>query len=298
MSRNYISPLDGRYYNKLGSLPQYMGENALAENRVRVEVEYFIALSNLGLKGFKKLTAAEIKLLRGLLPLSEKDLKDISDIEMKGYKNIKATNHDVKAIEYFLKDRLANTSLKDRLEWFHFALTSEDINSTSYALMLRDGLEKVILPKAAEIRKNLDALSKKHAATVILARTHGQAAVPTTFGKEFRVFEYRLRRQLDQLSSIKISCKLGGAVGNFNAHNAAFEKINWQKFAQKLMSDFNKGSKVKIFLNEVSTQIDPHDTYAEIFDNLRRINTILIDFSQDMWRYISDDWIKQKPVGN
>ncbi|WP_424246192.1 adenylosuccinate lyase [Elusimicrobium posterum] len=259
-------------------------------------MEYFTALSNLGLKGFKKLSAAELKTLRGLLPLSDKDLQDIKDIEFKGFKNIKATNHDVKAIEYFLKDRLANTTLKDRLEWIHFALTSEDINSTSYALMLRNGLEKVLLPRLNEVKKVLDSLSKKHAGTVILARTHGQAAVPSTFGKEFRVFEYRLRRQIEQLTKLAISCKLGGAVGNFNAHHAAFEKVNWQKFAQKLISDFNKGCKVKIFLNEVSTQIDPHDTYAELFDNMRRANTILIDFCQDMWRYISDDWIKQRTI--
>ncbi|XRK14489.1 adenylosuccinate lyase [Elusimicrobium posterum] len=230
------------------------------------------------------------------MPLSDKDLQDIKDIEFKGFKNIKATNHDVKAIEYFLKDRLANTTLKDRLEWIHFALTSEDINSTSYALMLRNGLEKVLLPRLNEVKKVLDSLSKKHAGTVILARTHGQAAVPSTFGKEFRVFEYRLRRQIEQLTKLAISCKLGGAVGNFNAHHAAFEKVNWQKFAQKLISDFNKGCKVKIFLNEVSTQIDPHDTYAELFDNMRRANTILIDFCQDMWRYISDDWIKQRTI--
>ncbi|MGB2579988.1 adenylosuccinate lyase [Elusimicrobium simillimum] len=296
MLKSYLSPLDGRYFNKTYNLPQVMGEHALTQNRVRVEVEYFKALCALGLPGLPKLKPAEIKILDSILPLKEADYQVIRDIEFKGYKDIKATNHDVKAIEYFLKDKLVKTSLKNRLEWIHFALTSEDINSTTYALMLRDGLEAVILPELKKIQKVLDQMSKKYAGTVLLARTHGQAAVPTTFGKEFRVFEYRLRRQIEQLSKMAVSCKLGGAVGNFNAHMAAFEKINWQRFAAKFIESFNKGHKNKIFLNEVSTQIDPHDTYAELFDNLRRANTILLDFSQDVWRYISDDFIKQRTI--
>jgi adenylosuccinate lyase len=273
-----------------------MGEDALTQNRVKVEIEYFKALSAPGLKNFKKLTAKEMQILDGVLPLSEKDFQIIKDIEFKGYKNIKATNHDVKAVEYFLKDKLAGALPDARLEWFHFGLTSEDINSISYALMLRDGLENCLLPELKNIRNILDAASKKYAGAVMLARTHGQPAVPTTFGKEFRVFEYRLRRQLEQLGRTEISCKLGGAVGNFNAHAAAFPQIDWQKFAQKFIDSFNKNRKIKIFLNEVSTQIDPHDTYAELFDNLRRANVILLDFSQDVWRYISDDMIKQRAV--
>ncbi|ACC98910.1 Adenylosuccinate lyase [Elusimicrobium minutum Pei191] len=296
MSKSHISPLDGRYKSKLSALSHYMGEAALSGQRVNVEIEYFKALAGLGLKNFPKLKESEVKILNSILPLSEADLVTIKDIEFRGYRQIKATNHDVKAIEYFLKLRLGASSLKNRLEWIHFALTSEDINSISYALMLRDGVENVLLPELKKIHKELTDLSKKYASTIILARTHGQAAVPTTFGKEFKVFEYRLRRQIKQLEKQQISCKLGGAVGNFNAHFAAFDKVNWHSFAKKFISGFNKGRGVKIFLNEVSTQIDSHDTYAELFDNVKRANTILLDFCQDMWRYISDDYIKQRPV--
>jgi adenylosuccinate lyase len=199
-------------------------------------------------------------------------------------------------VEYYIKDRLANTSLKDRLEWFHFALTSEDVNSAAYALMTRAALEEVLIPTLTEIQRFLGALAAKYAATPLLARTHGQPAVPTTFGKEFKVFECRLARQIEQLKKQQISCKLGGAVGNFNAHMAAFPEVDWQKFAAAYAESLNEGCKNKIFLWPASTQIDPHDTLAELFDNLRRANTILIDFSQDMWRYISDNLIKQRPV--
>jgi len=292
---NIISPLDGRYASKLSALADACGENALSRYRVFVETEYFLHLSKTGLKNFR-VTSAEERIIRDILPLKEKDFAVLRDIEVKGYKNVKPTNHDVKAVEYFLKDVLAPTSLKNKLEWLHFALTSEDVNSVSYALLLREGVEKVLLPKLLEIQKVLLALSKKYAKTAMLARTHGQPAVPTTFGKEMRVFETRLARQLKILAETEISCKFGGAVGNFNAHKAAFENHDWRKSAQKFIDGFNKNYKIKIFLNPVSTQIDPHDTYAELFDNLRRINVILLDFSQDMWRYISDDWVKQKPV--
>jgi adenylosuccinate lyase len=152
------------------------------------------------------------------------------------------------------------------------------------------------VPSLIEIQKILTKFARKYAASPLLARTHGQAAVPTTFGKEFKVFEYRLARQLEQLKKQQISCKLGGAVGNFNAHNAAFEHIDWPKFARAFIAGFNKGHKSKIFLWEVSTQIDPHDTYSELFDNIKRVNTIFIDFTQDIWRYISDGLIKQRAV--
>jgi adenylosuccinate lyase len=265
----------------------------LLRARIKFECEYFIALSKAGLFA---LNAKEASLLRSLYNLAELDVQTVKDIEFKGYKNIKPTNHDVKAVEYYIKDKLANTTLNDRLEWFHFALTSEDTNSAAYALMLRACIEQVLVPTLTQIRKFLFSISKKYASAVLLARTHGQPAVPTTFGKEFRVFEYRLNRQLEQLKKQQISCKLGGAVGNFNAHSAAFEHINWQKFASDFVAGLNKNHKSKILLWEISTQIDPHDTYAEFFDNLRRVNIILIDFAQDMWRYISDGLIKQKYV--
>ena len=288
-----LNPLDGRYAAKLNALSTLIGEAALFRARVTAEVEYFIALSKQGLFA---LSAKEEVLLRSVCLVSKEDLRVVYDIEFKGYKNIKPTNHDVKAVEYFLKDKLANTSLKNRLEWLHFALTSEDINSTAYALMMRDALEQTLIPTLTELQKILLALSKKYADTVLLARTHGQPAVPTTFGKEIRVFEYRLARQLEQLKKQQISCKIGGAVGSFNAHVAAFEKIDWHKFAQNYVAGLNKSHKTKIFLWEVLTQIDPHDTYAELFDNLRRVNMIFTDFAQDIWRYISDGLIKQKPV--
>ncbi|MDR0734177.1 MAG: adenylosuccinate lyase [Elusimicrobiota bacterium] len=288
-----LNPLDGRYAPKLTALSQLLGEEALLRARIQVECEYFIALSKAGLFS---LNNKEESLLRSLHSPTAVDIKIVHDIEFKGYKNIKATNHDVKAVEYYLKDKLSGTSLKNRLEWLHFAMTSEDTNSLSYALMIRDGIEQVLLPILAEVRKILLAISKKYASAPLLARTHGQPAVPTTFGKEFKVFEYRLARQLEQLKKQRLSCKLGGAVGNFNAHSAAFNNINWPRLAAGLVSGLNKGHKTKIFAWEVSTQIDPHDTYAELFDNLRRVNMIFIDFAQDVWRYISDGLIKQRAV--
>jgi adenylosuccinate lyase len=288
-----LNPLDGRYAPKLTALAQLIGEEALLRARIQAECEYFITLSKAGLFS---LGGKEEALLRSLYNPAAADIKIAHDIEFKGYKNIKATNHDVKAVEYYLKDKLAGTSLKNRLEWLHFAMTSEDTNSLSYALMMRDSIEQVILPLLAEIQKTLLANAKKYSAAPLLARTHGQPAVPTTFGKEFKVFEYRLARQLEQLKKQRLSCKLGGAVGNFNAHSAAFDNINWPRFAAGLVGGLNKGHKTKIFVWEISTQIDPHDTYAELFDNLRRVNMIFIDFAQDVWRYISDGLIKQRPV--
>lgn len=288
-----LNPLDGRYSAKLNTLAPLIGEEALFGARIKAECEHFIALAHAGLF---KITPKEEALLRGLYKPGAADIKTAHDIEFKGYKNIKPTNHDVKAVEYYLKDKLANTSLKERLEWLHFAMTSEDTNSLSYALMMQSSLEQVLIPTLTEIQKILAGISRKYANTVLLARTHGQPAVPTTFGKEFKVFEYRLARQLEQLKKQQISCKLGGSVGNFNAHIVAFEKLDWPRFAQNLVASLNKGHKTKIFVWEISTQIDPHDTYAELFDNLRRVNTILIDFSKDIWRYISDGLIKQKPV--
>jgi adenylosuccinate lyase len=283
-----INPLDGRYSNKIKELSCVMDEASLSTNRMLVEIKYLQALSNLKIKDFK-LNLKEKKILENILPLSKKDLQDILDIE-------KTTNHDVKAIEYFIAKKLKNTSLKNRLNFIHFALTSEDINSVSYALMLRDGLEKAILPSLKNILKTLDAMAKKYANITMLARTHGQPAVPTTFGKEIRVFHYRLKKQIAQLEAQKISAKFSGAVGSFNAHCFAYPEINWQNFSKKFIAEFNKQRKIKIYLNEISTQIDPHDSFAETFHTINRVNNILIDFSQDMWRYISDDWLSQKTV--
>ena len=296
MNSLVLCPLDGRYVEKVAALTHVMGERALAANRVRAEVWWLTILAGLKLPQLKKLTTAEQKILADVCALSEADLEILQKLENSGYKNIPATRHDVKAVEYFLRLKLQNTPLKDRLNWLHFALTSEDVNSVSYALMLADGVEKVLLPALKNLHKNLDRLSRREARSVLLARTHGQPAVPTTFGKEIRVFASRLNRQIRQLEKQQISFKFGGAVGNYNAHAATFPQINWLKVAAQFTDALNKGRKTKLFLSPVSTQIDNRDSYAELFDNLRRINIILLGLAQDMWRYISAGLVKQKTV--
>ncbi len=291
-----LCPLDGRYFPRVETLSQLMGERALAVNRVRAEVTWLKILADLKLPRFKKLTAAEQKILDKICLLTSADFELLQKLETSGYKNIPATRHDVKAVEYFLRLKLQNTPLKDRLNWLHFALTSEDVNSVSYALMLADGVEKVLLPALENLHKNLAKLARKESRSVLLARTHGQPAVPTTFGKEIRVFAWRLSQQIDQLRKRKISCKFSGAVGNFNAHTAAFSRINWPQAARQVIACLNRNRQIKLVLSPVSTQIDNRDSYAELFDNLRRINIILLGFSQDMWRYISAGLVRQKAV--
>lgn len=301
-----ISPIDGRYHKTTEPLAEFFSEKALMTYRLVVEGEYLIALSeffNAGRDGsrpaptrLRRLTDKEKSLIRSLYDLSPQDAQVISDIETKGYKNIKATDHDVKAVEYYIKDRLGKTSLKDVLEWIHFGLTSYDTNTPARAMMLSDGLESVIIPELNEIEKNLESFAKRSRNLPMLARTHGQPASPTTFGKEFKVFSHRLKIQLDELKNKRLSVKFSGATGNFNAHVAAFPKVDWIKFSKDFIKILNRKRLIALEPNLIATQIDPHDSEAAIFDNLRRINTILINFNQDMWRYISDDWIVQKPV--
>jgi len=296
MNTSPLSPLDGRYAGKLTALSQVMGEDALLTARVRAEIAWFTVLCGLKLPGIKKLTTAEQKILEKLANLSATDVALIRALETKGYGKIPATRHDVKAVEYFLRLKLEETTLKDRLPLIHFALTSEDINSVSYALLLGDGVEKAIIPTLEKLQKELLKLSKKEARSVLLARTHGQPAVPTTFGKEMRVFETRLSRQIKALKQTQISCKFSGAVGNFNAHVAAFPAVNWPRIARQVISTLNKNRRLKLFLSPVTTQVDNRDSYAELFDNLRRINVILTDFSRDMWHYISAGLVKQQAL--
>ena len=291
-----LSPLDGRYAEKLTALSAVMGEDALLAARVRAETVWLTILCSLNLPGIKKLSAAEQKILAKLVDLSAQDVALIRTLETKGHGKIPATRHDVKAVEYFLRLKLEKTSLQDRLPLIHFALTSEDINSVSYALLLSDGVGKALLPALEKIQKELLKLSKKEARAVLLARTHGQPAVPTTFGKEVRVFETRLSRQIKALKQQQISCKFSGAVGNFNAHVAAFPSVNWPRAARQVVSVLNKNRKLKLFLSPVTTQVDNRDAYAELFDNLRRVNVILTDFSRDMWHYISAGLVKQQAV--
>ena len=291
-----ISPIDGRYRKHTELLARFFSEAALIRYRIVVEGEYLIALSEFGKTALKKLSAKEKSLVRSLYNLSLADAGVVRDIEFSGWKEIKATNHDVKAVEYFLKDRLGKTSLKDRLEWIHFGLTSYDINTPARAMMLRDALEEVILPAIQNVYAALEKMAKKYGSLPMLARTHGQPASPTTFGKELKVFSQRLRRQIEQLKKQSILVKFSGATGNWNAHAAAYPKNDWIKFSKKFVAGLSAGKSIKLELNLPTTQIDPHDSEAEIFDSLRRINTILLGLNQDIWRYISDEWIVQKAV--
>ena len=307
MSINSISPIDGRYSSKTASLADYFSEKALIKYRIFIEANYLIHLAGEKKVGIRKLNKSEVELLKNIHSINDKDAELVKQIETKGYKKIPATNHDVKAIEYFIKDKLENTSLKDIFEMIHFALTSEDINNTSYALMIKDGFNDVLFPEIIKIYDSLYKLAVEHKNTAMLARTHGQPASPTTFGKEMLVFVARLKEELANLSKISILAKLNGATGNYNAHFVTFPGIDWQKFSASFVDRIQKAGKsdkskyysflpLQLDYNPVTTQIEPHDSFARIFDSLKRINIILIDFSQDMWRYISDGWIKQRAI--
>lgn len=282
-----ISPIDGRYSSLTADLTVYFSEEAFIRYRVIVEGEYFIALSETEGIGLRKLTVTEKELIRNLYNLGEKDAEEVKKIEA-------TTNHDVKAIEYFLKIQLKNTSLKDVSGWIHFALTSEDINNLAYALILSESLRDVILPSLKSILASVDQFALAYRGIPMLARTHGQGASPTTLGKEFKVFYSRLERQVKQLEEYKILVKLNGATGNYNAHVVAYPNVDWIKFTGDFIDRLSKGREVRLEANLITTQIESHDTYAELFDMMRRTNTLLIDFDQDVWRYVSDNWISQK----
>lgn len=288
-----ISPIDGRYREYTKDLANIFSEAGMMRYRLFVEGEYLIALSEHPEVDLRDFSAEEKSLIRNLCELPLEKAKIIKDIERTGYKNIKATDHDVKAIEYFIRDRLENTSLKDSLEWIHFGLTSEDVDNLAYGLMLGDGIEKVILPLLEKIIVVLEQSARDYKGLPMLARTHGQPATPTTFGKEFKVFAARLRRQTEQLRSFRILVKLSGATGNYSAHVVAYPEIDWREFSKKFIARLNEKRIMALEQNSFTTQIESHDTYAELFDLLRRVNVILIGFNQDMWRYISDGWIVQ-----
>lgn len=283
-----ISPIDGRYRAKVDALANYFSEAALIRYRVRVEIEYLIALTKQEGLGLRDLTNKEIKQLRAIYMNFSFD----DAINVKAKESV--INHDVKSVEYLLKDKLSDNSLEDLKEWIHFALTSEDINNISYALMISDAVNDVMLPCLTELQAELDTMAEEYKSTAILARTHGQAASPTTFGKEFKVFAYRIQRQIEQIKSFKILAKLNGATGNYNAHQIAFPNINWQDFTKNFINTLNQDLRIKLEANLYTTQIESHDSLAEFADIFSRLNTILISFNQDIWRYVSDGWIIQK----
>ena len=287
---NSISPIDGRYFDKVQVLSNFFSEKALIKYRLKIEIEYFISLSKLDIKEFKGWNRQNDKHLRKIyLEFNDSDALEIKKIET-------ITNHDVKAVEYFLKKKFEILGYEKFSEFIHFGLTSQDINNTAIPLLIKDFLEFEIRDKNSDgyyqqISRLVDKIeekSKKYKNISMLAKTHGQPASPTKLGKEFKVFSTRIREQIKLLKKIPHSAKFGGATGNFNAHHVAFPKIQWKKFAH----DFVSGLGLK--LSYPTTQIEHYDNLAALFDNLRRINNIVIDFNQDMWLYISMDYFKQK----
>lgn len=278
-----ISPIDGRYRSKCEALDAYFSEFALIRYRVRVEVEYFIALWRLGLPQLKSAPAEKVEALRGIYrDFALSDAERVKTIET-------ATNHDVKAVEYFLKERFDACGLDRYKEFIHFGLTSQDINNTSVPMSIADAVREVFRPRLVEMIEKLEAQSAEWADIPMLAKTHGQPASPTRLGKEIAVFAYRLREQLAALDAVKISGKFGGATGNFNAHRIAFPSIDWRVFGAEFLRDV-----LGIEREELTTQISNYDNHAALFDAMRRINTIILDLDRDMWMYISMNYFKQK----
>ncbi|HLT08708.1 MAG TPA: adenylosuccinate lyase [Cyclobacteriaceae bacterium] len=278
-----VSSVDGRYGSKTAALRNYFSEYALIKYRVKVEVEYFIALCELPLPQLKEVDAAIFPQLRAIVDsFSEEDALAIKDIE-------KTTNHDVKAVEYFLKDKFAALGLGGDIEFIHFGLTSQDINNTSTPMMLRDGMNATILPSLATV---IDLLKDKAEAwkdIPMLAKTHGQPASPTRLGKEFQVFVTRLENQLALLEQVPYAAKFGGATGNMNAHHVAYPAVDWNSFAYRFVNE-----RLGLSRSFPTTQIEHYDHLAALFDGLKRINTILLDLAKDVWQYVAMNYFKQK----
>ena len=278
-----ISPIDGRYRDKVDSLANYFSESALIRYRVMVEVEYFIALCELPLPQLRGCDHALFDNLKEIyLDFTVEDAQKIKDIE-------KVTNHDVKAVEYFIKERFDALNLHEYKEFIHFGLTSQDINNTAVPCSFRDAIHDVYYPVIDELIAKLEELAEEWKDIPMLAKTHGQPASPTRLGKEIRVFVYRLTKQLELLKKVACSGKFGGATGNFNAHNVAYPEIDWTAFANKFLTE-----KLKIEREQYTTQISNYDNFAAVFDNLRRINNIVVDLDRDFWTYISMAYFKQK----
>ena len=283
-----ISPTDGRYSVQTEPLRAIFSEYGLIRNRVKIEILWLIALSkDIEIKEVPRFSAKTNTKLNNIIKyFDQKDAEAIKKIE-------KVTNHDVKAVEYWLKDSLKNEKEIVRIsEFIHFACTSEDINNLAYALMIKEGLNKVLIPAIDSVLKRTSLYSNKFSEISMLAKTHGQTASPTTMGKEFSNFSYRLKRQILQLKKQEILGKINGAVGNFNAHISAYPKKNWQKFSKEFISS------IGLVYNPYTTQIEPHDFMAELFQTISRVNIILIDFNRDIWTYISSGYFKQKTIKN
>ncbi len=279
-----VSPLDGRYANKCAELTDVFSEFGLIKRRVLVECAWLEALCDAKeIRECKALSATERKTLRAIATdFSVAEARRIKEIE-------RTTNHDVKAVEYFLKEKVAKTSLKSRSEFIHFACTSEDINNMSHALMLRDG--KAVLRAAMdEVTRLIAADAKAYAAVPMLAHTHGQPASPTTVGKEFAVVAARLKRQAAEIDRLVMPAKMNGAVGNFNAHLSAYPTVNWEKLARGVIE------KLGLRQNRLTTQIESHDGIAELFDAIQRWNSVLLDFDRDVWMYVSMGYFKQRTI--
>ena len=277
-----VSPIDGRYSAKTQELKNYFSESSLIRYRVKVEIEYFIALCKLPLPQLENVNATVFPDLRKLY-------KDFSLEDAKAVKKIESvTNHDVKAVEYFIKEKMDELGLTDAKEFIHFGLTSQDINNTAVPLSLKNALERVYLPTLEKILHKLNEMADKWSGIPMLARTHGQPASPTRLGKEIDVFTTRLEEQLRLLIEIPTVAKFGGATGNFNAHDLAYPEIDWKKFTEDFLGDLG------LTHSFPTTQIEHYDMMAATFDGLKRINTILTDLDRDIWTYISMDYFKQK----
>ena len=284
-SLNAISPIDGRYSSKTENLSNFFSEKALIRYRVLVEIEYFISLTEVEIPGLSNWKSSDNKLIKNIYEkFSDDDAIEIKKIE-------KTTNHDVKAVEYFLKEKFNDLGFENYSEYIHFGLTSQDVNNTAIPLSIKDFLPSYFLI-IEDLINELSIKVKEYNGIAMLARTHGQPASPTRLGKEINVFKSRIIEQFNVIKTIPISCKFGGATGNMNAHKVAFPKIDWVNFSN------NFAKKLNLKLSYPTTQVEHYDNLARLFDNFKRINTIILDLNKDLWQYISMDYFQQKIIKN
>ena len=280
---NAVSPIDGRYRSKTVSLSRYFSEEGLIKYRVQIEIEYFISLCELPLPQLESFDNSKFEVLRDIYRnFDAGDAQEIKKIE-------KSTNHDVKAVEYYIKDAFDKLGLGNHKEFIHFGLTSQDINNTAIPLSIKDAMNDVYVPRYFEVLDKLQDLAKEWAMVPLLARTHGQPASPTRLGKEIEVYVERLKEQFNLLNDIPSASKFGGATGNYNAHKIAYPSIDWKEFGQKFVQ-----GKLGLYHSFPTTQIEHYDHMAALFDTLKRINTIILDLDRDFWTYVSMDYFKQK----